>query len=174
MTVKQPKDLRTGLTNAYNSTRAHLRYILSDLTPEQAAAEPTIGSRTILYYLHHIINSEIYWMSATGRSIDVYAKEVPFDVAIEMLDKVQDKILHELKSSSDDEFIFRPPTESEKPSLGWVISRVTLHAFYHSGEIIYTRYAVGGSDLPDDKVEESWAGMIDAISNLIFFVKQKK
>jgi len=174
MTIQKPKDLRTGLTQAYTQTRAHLQYILSDLTPEQAVSEPVPGSRSILYYLHHIINSEIYWISATGRSVDVYVKEVPFDVAKEMLDKVQETILTELKSSLEDEFVFRPPTEKVKPSFGWVISHITLHSFYHCAEIIYTRYSVGGSDLPNDEVEESWTRMIDAISKLIFFVKQKE
>lgn len=174
MAIQKPKDLRAGLTQAYTVTRAHLRYLLSDLTPEQAVSEPALGSRSILYYLHHIINSEIYWISATGRSVDVYVKEVPFDVAKEMLDEVQETILNELKSSPEDEFVFRPPTEKEKPSLGWVIAHITLHSFYHCAEIIYTRYCVGGSDLPDDKVEESWTRMIDTISKLIFFVKQKE
>jgi uncharacterized damage-inducible protein DinB len=172
MTNQKPKNLRTGLIKAYTTVRSHLRYLLSDLTPEQAASEPTPGSRSILYYLHHIINSEIYWISATGRSVDLYAKEVPLDAAIEMLDEVQNKILSELKSCSDDEFVFRPPTEGVKPSLGWVISHITLHSFYHNAEIIYTRYSVGGTDLPTDEVEESWSRMINVIAELIFFVKQ--
>ncbi|MFX1561862.1 MAG: DinB family protein [Promethearchaeota archaeon] len=174
MANQKPKDLRMGLIQAYTVTRGHLRYLLSDLSPEQAVSEPVLGSRSILYYLHHIINSEIYWISATGRSVDVYVKEVPFDVAKDMLDEVQETILSELKSCSEDEFVFRPPTEKEKPSLGWVISHITLHSFYHCAELIYTRYSVGGSDLPNDELEESWMRMIDSISKLIFFVKQKE
>ena len=172
MTVQSPKDLRNGLATAYKATRDHLRYLLTDLTPEQASQEAAPESRTIIYYLVHIANSELYWLSASGRKVIVYAKQVPFDIAINLLDEVQGRILQELKECPDEELVFQPPTEEQKPSLGWVVAHITLHTLYHSAEIIFTRYAVGGSDLPNDEIEESWGKIMNAITHLIFFVKQ--
>jgi hypothetical protein len=102
----------------------------------------------------------------------VYAKTVPLDIALDLLEDVRKQILRELKDCPEEELIFQPPTEKKKPSLGWVVSHITLHTLYHSGEIIYARYAVGGSDLPNDELEEHWGQMMEAISHLIFFVKQ--
>ncbi len=172
MTTQPPKDFRSGLGAAYVATRDHLSYLLTDLTPEQAAKKATPDSRTILYYLTHIANSELYWLAATGRKVIVYAKQVPLDIAIDLLDEVRSRILRELKKCSEEELSFQAPTKGEKPSLGWVISHITLHALYHSAEIIFTRYAVGGSDLPNDEVEDSWSRMMNAMAHLIFFVKQ--
>ena len=172
MTAKPPKNLRSGLATAYEAAREHLRHIISDLTPEQAAKEPAPESRTILYYLTHIANSELYWLSASGRKVVVYAKTVPLDIALDLLEDVQKRMLRELQDCPEDELVFQPPTEKEKPSLGWVIAHITLHMMYHSGEIIYARYAVGGSDLPSDELEEHWEKMMTAVSHLIFFVKQ--
>ena len=172
MPTRTPKDLRSGLAAAYEAARNHLRYIVSDLTPEQAGKEPVPESRTILYYLTHIANSELYWLSASGRKVVVYAKTVPLDIAMDLLEDVRKRMLRELKDCSEDELVFQPPTEKSKPSLVWVISRVTLHTLYHTGEIIYARYAVGGSDLPNDQLEEYWGTMMDAIAHLIFFTKQ--
>ncbi|MFX1509236.1 MAG: DinB family protein [Promethearchaeota archaeon] len=172
MTTKTPKDLRTGLAAAYEAARDHLRYIVSDLTPEQAGKEPAPESRTILYYLTHIANSELYWLSASGRKVVVYAKTVPLNIALDLLEDVRKRIIRELKDCPEEELVFQPPTEKKKPSLGWVISHITLHTLYHSGEIIYARYAVGGSDLPNDELEEYWSQMMEAVAQLIFFVKQ--
>lgn len=172
MTAQPPKDIRSGLAAAYKAAHNHLRYIISDLTPEQAAQEPAPESRTILYYLTHIANSELYWLSASGRKVVVYAKTVPLDIAIDLLEDVRKRMLLELKNCPEAELVFQPPTEKEKPSLGWVIAHITLHMMYHSGEIIYARYAVGGSDLPNDELEEQWGQMMTALTHLIFFVKQ--
>lgn len=172
MTGSKPTDLRTGLTTSYQAARDHLEYLLTDLTPEQANTAPTPGSRTINYYLVHLANSELYWLAATGRKVIMYAKDVPLDLAITFLNEVRERILHELAECKNKELNFQPPTEKKKPSLGWVVARMTLHALYHSGEIIYARYAVGGSDLPNDELEDSWARMMDSVANLIFFVKQ--
>lgn len=172
MTSQPPKDLRSGLATAYEAAREYLRYIISEITPEQAAQEPVPESRTILYYLTHIANSELYWLSASGRKVVVYAKTVPLDIATDLLEDVRKRIIRELRECPEEELIFQPPTDKAKPSLGWVISRITLHAMYHSGEIIYARYAVGGSDLPSDELEEYWGRMMDSISHLAFFTKQ--
>ena len=172
MPTPTPKDLRTGLGAAYEAARNHLRYIVSDLTPEQASKEPAPESRTILYYLTHIANSELYWLSATGRKVIVFAKTVPLDIAMDLFEDVRKRMLRELRDCPDEELVYKPPTENSKPSLGWVISRVTLHTLYHSGEIIYARYAVGGSDLPNDELEEYWGKMMDTVAHLIFFTKQ--
>ncbi len=172
MTTKTPKDLRSGLAVAYEAARDHLRYIVSDLTPEQAGKEPAPESRTIIYYLTHIANSELYWLSASGRKVVVYAKTVPLAIALDLLEDVRKRMLRELKECPEEELVFQPPTQKKKPSLGWVISHITLHTLYHSGEIIYARYAVGGSDLPNDELEECWGRMMEAIVQLIFFVKQ--
>lgn len=172
MTTHTSKDFRSGLAAAYRAARSHLRYLLTDLTPKQAATEPAPESRTILYYLTHIANSELYWLAASGRKVVVYAKEVPLDIAIDLLSEVHDRVLRELKECSEEELVFQPPTEDAPPSLGWIVSRITLHTLYHSGEIIYTRYAVGGSDLPNDEVEESWSSMMNAMMHLIFLSQQ--
>ncbi len=166
------RDLRNGLIAAYEAARDHLQYLLTDLTPEQASKEPVPESRTILYYLIHIANSELYWLSATGRKVIVYAKQVPLNIAIDLLEDVRKRVLRELRECSDEELTYQPPTEKEQPSLGWVVSRITLHTLYHSGEIIYARYAVGGSTLPNDELEESWDHMMDTITYLTFYVKQ--
>jgi hypothetical protein len=172
MTVQPPKDLRSGLAAAYDAARDYISYIITDLTPEEAGMEPAPESRTILYYLTHIANSELYWLSASGRKVTVYAKTVPLDIAKDLLEDVRKRILRELKDCPEEELTFQPPAEDSNPSLGWVISRITLHALYHSGELIYARYAVGGSDLPQDELEEYWAQMMDSVAHLTFFVKQ--
>ncbi|MFX1300478.1 MAG: DinB family protein [Promethearchaeota archaeon] len=172
MTTQTTNDFREGLATAYQAARSHLRYLLTDLTPEQAATEPAPESRTILYYLAHIANSELYWLATSGRKVVFYAKEVPLEIAIDLLDEVQDRVLRELKDCSDEELIFHPPTEDSKPSLGWIVSRITLHTLYHSAEIIYTRYAVGGSNLPNDVVEDSWSCMMNTLMHLIFRTEQ--
>jgi hypothetical protein len=172
MSTQPPEDLRSGLATAYEAARDYLRYIITEVTPVQAAKEPAPESRTILYYLTHIANSELYWLSASGRKVVVYAKTVPLDIAQDLLEDVRKRILRELKECPEEELVFQPPTEKEKPSLGWVVSRITLHTLYHSGEIIYARYAVGGSDLPSDELEDYWGKMMDSIAHLIFFTKQ--
>ena len=172
MTSKVPKDLRSGLIAAYKAARDHLQYIVSDLTSEQAGKEPVPESRTILYYLTHIANSELYWLSASGRKVIVYAKTVPLSIALDLLEDVRKRILRELRDCPEDQLVFQPPTVKQKPSLGWAVSHITLHTLYHSGEIIYARYAVGGSDLPNDELEEYWGKMMETITQLIFLVKQ--
>ncbi len=172
MSAQPSKDLRSGLAAAYEAARNYLRYILTELTPEQASKEPAPESRTILYYLTHIANSELYWLAASGRKVVVYAKTVPLDIAKDRLEDVWKRILRELRECPEEELVFQPPTQKEKPSLGWVVSHITLHTLYHSGEIIYARYAVGGSDLPNDELEEYWGKMIDSIVYLTFFTKQ--
>ncbi|MFX1318803.1 MAG: DinB family protein [Promethearchaeota archaeon] len=172
MSAQPPKNLRGGLAIAYEAARDYLRYIITELTPEQAAKEPTPESRTILYYLTHIANSELYWLSASGRKVVVYAKTVPLNIAKDLLEDVRKRILRELKECPEEELVFQPPTQKEKPSLGWVVSHITLHTLYHSGEIIYARYAVGGSDLHSDELEDYWGKMMDSITNLIFSTKQ--
>ncbi len=172
MTEKLPKDLRSGLAAAYEAAHDHLRYILKAITPEQATKEPTPKSRTILYYLHHLINTELYWLAATGRKVEQYPKAISFDAAIGLLSKVKERILEELKNCPKNELQFVPPTEKSDPSLGWVVNRITIHTLYHTGEILYARYAVGGFDLPNDELEESWGRMINSVAHLVFFVKQ--
>ena len=172
MSAQPSKDLRNGLAAAYQAARNYLRYILTELTSEQASKEPVPESRTILYYLTHIANSELYWLSASGRKVVVYAKTVPLDIAKDLLEDVRKRILRELRECPEEELVFQPPTQKDKPSLGWVVSHITLHTLYHSGEIIYARYAVGGSDLPNDELEEYWGKMIDSIAYLTFFTKQ--
>lgn len=172
MTDTPPKTLQTGLAAAYQAARQHLNFILSDLTANQASTEVAPESRTILYYLTHIANSELYWLAATGRKVIVYAKQVPLDIAKDLLIDVQKRILQELKECTPEELVFQPPTEKAKPSLGWVVAHITLHILYHSAEILFTRYAAGGSTLAQDELEESWGRMIEAVSHLIFYVKQ--
>ncbi|MFX0168193.1 MAG: DinB family protein [Candidatus Hodarchaeota archaeon] len=172
MKVNPPKDLRVGLAAAYRAAHNHLNYILTDLTAEQASQEIAPESRTIVYYLTHIANSELYWLAATGRKVIVYAKQVPLGIAKDLLIDVQERILRELKECPDEDLVFQPPTNKSKPSLGWVVAHTTLHTLYHSAEIIFTRYAAGGSTLPQDELEESWSRMVNAVSQLIFFVKQ--
>jgi uncharacterized damage-inducible protein DinB len=172
MSNNPPNDLQTGLAEAYQAARQHLEFILSDLTPDQASIEVAPESRTIVYYLTHIANSELYWLAATGRKVIVYAKQVPLDIAKDLLMDVQKRILQELKDCSKEDLVFQPPTEKSKPSLGWVVAHITLHSLYHSAEILFTRYAAGGTTLPQDELEESWGRMVDAVSNLIFYVKQ--
>lgn len=167
-----PKNFRDGLITAYKNARNYLRYLLTDLAPEQAEKEPVPESRTIIHYLIHIANSELYWLSASGRRVAVYAKQVPLNIAIDLLDEVQQRMIRELKNCSEDELVYQPPSEKSKPSLGWVVAHITLHTLYHSAEIIYTRYAVEGSDLPNDEVEELWGQMMNAVTQLIFCVKQ--
>jgi uncharacterized damage-inducible protein DinB len=172
MTDNPPKDLRTGLAAAYEAAHQHLNFILSDLSPEQASTEVAAESRTIVYYLTHIANSELYWLAATGRKVVVYAKQVPLDIAKDLLVDVQKRILQELKNCTEEELVFQPPTEKSKPSLGWVVAHICLHTLYHNAEILFTRYAAGGSTLPQDELEESWGRMMEAVSHLIFYVKQ--
>ena len=172
MTEKPPKDLQSGLAAAYQAARKHLNFILSDLTANQASTEVAPESRTIVYYLTHIANSELYWLAATGRKVIVYAKEVPLDIAKDLLMDVEKRILQELKECTPEDLVFQPPTEKAKPSLGWVVAHITLHLLYHTAEILFTRYAAGGSTLPQDKLEDSWGHMMEAVSHLIFFVHQ--
>lgn len=172
MTNKPPKDLQSGLAAAYQAARNHLNFILSDLTDDQASTEVAPESRTIVYYLTHIANSELYWLAATGRKVIVYAKQVPLDIAKDLLMDVEKRILQELKDCTPEDLVFQPPTEKSKPSLGWVVAHITLHMLYHTAEIIFTRYAAGGSTLPQDELEDSWGRMVEAVSHLIFFVQQ--
>jgi len=114
MTDEPPKDLKTGLAAAYQAARKHLNFILSDLTANQGSIEVAPESRTIIYYLTHIANSELYWLAATGRKVIVYAKQVPLDIARDLLIDVEKRILQELKDCTQEELVFQPPTEKTK------------------------------------------------------------
>jgi len=60
MTTQTTKDFRDGLATAYRAARSHLRYLLTDLTPElHLRANIKYGIRQLLLILTGVITMSL-------------------------------------------------------------------------------------------------------------------
>jgi uncharacterized damage-inducible protein DinB len=162
-----PSWFREKLIHAHENQRAHLHYVLKDLTNDELIKEVTNEeySRSIAGLAMHIGTAETYWFHKANNSIGPPVIADTFDEVLSRINENTEKITKILKECPEEQLRLIPPKDGG-PSIAWAALRTSQHGIYHSGQIAKIRRMIGTSDLPPDP-ENLWGKAVDSTLEII-------
>jgi uncharacterized damage-inducible protein DinB len=153
--------------DAHNNQRAHLRYVLKDLTNAEITKIVTEEeySRSIAGLVMHIGTAETYWFHKANNSIGPPVIADTFEEVMTRIDENTEKITKIVQECPEEQLRIIPPKEGG-PSIAWAVLRTAQHGIYHAGQIAKIRRMIGASDLPPDS-ENRWGKAVDSTLEII-------
>lgn len=159
---------RQALVGAHRNQRAHMFFVLQNLTDDELKKEITTEdySRSIIGIVMHIGTAETYWFHKAKESIGppviVDTVEEAFARIRENTARIEEKVLECPKN----QLRIIPPTKESGPSIAWAVLRTAQHGIYHSGQIAKIRRIIGASELGPD-IEDTWSTAADSLIQII-------
>ena len=162
-----PSWFREKVVQAHENQRAHLHYVLKDLTNDELTKIVTNEeySRSIAGLVMHIGTAETYWFHKAGNSIGPPVIADAFDEVLSRINENTEKITKIVRECPEDQLRITPPKEGG-PSIAWAVLRTAQHGIYHAGHIAKIRRMIGTADLPSDP-DNLWGNAVDSTLKII-------
>ncbi len=162
-----PGWFRGKVIQAHKNQRAHLQYVLQDLTNDELIKEVTTEeySRSIAGIVMHIGTAETYWFHKAKKSIGPPVIADTFEEVMSRIYENTEKITKIILECPEEQLSLIPPKEGG-PSYAWAALRTAQHGIYHSGQIAKIRRMIGASEIPPDS-ENLWAMAVDSTLEII-------
>lgn len=154
-----------ALLKPYRLGRKAVYRAVEGLTQEDALWRPAPGVKSIQGLLVHLGGAERFWLDLLAREVLDLPQGDGLEEALDFLRGMEALMVHHVESAGPD--LVREVTTARGPlNLAWVLKRVTQHAFYHLGTLVYLRLA----RQPDWSAEAGlgdWQRAADAFSALV-------
>ncbi len=162
-----PSWFREKVIEAHMNQRAHLEYVLQNLTDDEFIKEVTKEefSKSIAGTVMHIGTAETYWFHKANNSIGPPVIADSFDEVMNRIKENTEKITKIIRECSEDQLRIISP-EDGGPSFAWAVLRTAQHGTYHAGQIAKIRRMIGASELPPDP-ENLWGKAVDSTLEII-------
>lgn len=146
---------RKKLKQIFTYTKLYIFHVLEDLSPHDLTWKPDgTKARTIISYVNHLMNTEIYWLKALDTTTYNYVgKDTSLDGIISLFKKVENHYLRLIDEATLDDLHIRRTIYEEKDgeiisvkqkgTLAWTVLRLALHTFGHISHINHIRYSLG-------------------------------
>ncbi|MFX0206430.1 MAG: DinB family protein [Candidatus Hodarchaeota archaeon] len=166
---------RKKLKQIFTYTKLYIFRVIEDLSPEDLTWRPEgTKARTIISYVNHLMNTEIYWLKALDpASYNYVGRNNSLDEVISLFKEVEKHYLRLIDVATlDDLQIRRTIYEEEggqiksvrqKGTLAWTILRLALHSLGHISHINHIRYSLGK---PPREGSDYWWTYTEALINL--------
>ena len=162
-----PNWFREKVIQAHENQRAHLYYVLKNLTNNDLIKIVTNEeySRSIAGLVMHIGTAETYWFHKAGNTIGPPVIADTFDEVISRVRENTEKIIKIVNECPEEQLRIIPPKEGG-PSIAWAVLRTAQHGIYHTGQIAKIRRMIGASVLPPDP-DNLWGDAVDSTLEII-------
>jgi hypothetical protein len=162
-----PGWFREKVSQAHENARAHLHYVLEDLTNEEIIKQVTGEeySRSIGGIVMHIGTAETYWFHKANNSIGPPVIADTFEELMSRISENTEKIMKIVRECPEEQLRIIPPSEGG-PSIAWAVLRTSQHGIYHAGQIAKIRRMISAKDLPHDP-ENLWGKAVDSILEIV-------
>ncbi|MFW9902815.1 MAG: DinB family protein [Candidatus Thorarchaeota archaeon] len=166
---------RKKLKQIFTYTKLYIFRVLEDLSPEDLIWRPKgTKARTIISYVNHLMNTEIYWLKALDTSTYNYVgKDNSLEEIISLFKEVEKHYLKLIDEATHDDFQIRRTIFEEekgqiksvkqKGTLAWTVLRLALHTLGHISHINHIRYSLGK---PPHEGGDYWWTYTEAMINL--------
>ncbi|MFX1518135.1 MAG: DinB family protein [Promethearchaeota archaeon] len=165
---------RKKLKQIFTYTKLYIFRVLEDLSPEDLTWRPeSTKARTIISYVNHLMNTEIYWLKALDTTTYNYVgTDNSLEEIISLFKEVEQHYLRLIDNATLDDFqIRRTIYEEEKGqisvkqegTLAWTVLRLALHTLGHISHINHIRYSLGK---PPREGNDYWWTYTEAVINL--------
>ncbi len=167
MSKLTPSWFREAVIQAHRNQRAHLQFVLKDLTDAELVKEVTTEeySRSIAGIVMHIGTAETYWFHKAKNSIGPPVIADNFEEVLARIEANTKNIIQIVQNCSEDQLRIVPPRDGG-PSIAWAVLRTSQHGIYHAGQIAKIRRMLGTAELPPDS-ENFWGNAIDSTLEII-------
>jgi uncharacterized damage-inducible protein DinB len=165
--VLKANQFREMVIQAHKNQRAHLHYVLQDLTNEELVKEVTSEelSKSIAGIVMHIGTAETYWFHKAKNSIGPPVIADTFDQVMIRIRENTEKIIKLVQECDEGQLRIVPPRDGG-PSIAWAVLRTSQHGTYHAGQIAKIRRMIGAVALPSD-TGYLWGKTIDSPLDII-------
>lgn len=162
-----PSWFREKVIEAHKNQRAHLEYVLQDLTNDELIKQVTNEefSRSIAGTVMHIGTAETYWFHKANHPIGPPVIADTFEVVMERIKENTDKITKIIQECPEEQLRIKSPKDGG-PSFVWAVLRTAQHGTYHAGQIAKIRRMIGASELPPDS-ENLWGKAVDSTLEIL-------
>jgi len=162
-----PSWFREKVIEAHKNQRAHLQYVLQDLTKDDLVKQVTNEefSRSIAGLVMHIGTAETYWFHKANNSIGPPVIVDTFEEVMSRIKENTEKIIKIIKECPEEQLRIISPKDGG-PSFAWAVLRTAQHGIYHAGQIAKIRRMIGASELPPDS-ESYWGKAVDSTLEII-------
>ena len=129
--------------------------MIEDLSPEDLTWRPEgTKARTIISYVNHLMNTEIYWLKALDPiTYNYVGRNNSLDEVVSLFKKVEKQYLKLIDEATLEDFQIRKTVYEEekgqiesviqKGTLAWTVLRLALHTLGHISHINHIRYSLG-------------------------------
>ncbi|UCE13799.1 MAG: DinB family protein [Candidatus Heimdallarchaeota archaeon] len=146
---------RKKLKQIFTYIKMYIFHVLEDLSPDDLTWRPdNTKARTIISYINHLMNTEIYWLKALDTSTyDYVRRDNSLNEIISLFEKVEKHYLRLIDEATVDDLQIRRTIYEEKDgeiisvkqkgTLAWTVLRLALHTLGHISHINHIRYSLG-------------------------------
>ncbi len=169
-----PNWFREKVVQAHENQRAHLHYVLKDLTNDELTKIVTNEeySRSIAGLVMHIGTAETYWFHKANNPIGAPVIADTFDEVLTRINENTEKIIKIVRECPEEQLRIVPPKEGG-PSIAWAVLRTAQHGIYHAGQIAKIRRMTDASELPPDP-DNLWGKAVDSSLEIIRALLDKR
>ena len=166
---------RKKLKQIFTYTKLYIFRVLEDLSPEDLTWRPKgTKARTIISYVNHLMNTEIYWLKALDTTTYNYVgRDNSLEEVISLFKEVEKHYLRLIDKATLDDLQIRRTIYEEKKgqiisvkqkgTLAWTVLRLALHTFGHISHINHIRFSLGK---PPREGSDYWWTYTEAVINL--------
>ena len=157
-----PAWFRDKVIQAHENMRAHLHYVLTDLTYDELVKQVTSEeySKSIAGIVMHIGTAETYWFHKANNSIGPPVIADTFEEVLARIKENTEKITKLVRECPEEQLRVIPPNEGG-PSIAWAVLRTSQHGIYHAGQIAKLRRMIGAKEL-QPAPENLWGKAVDS------------
>ncbi|MFX1283155.1 MAG: DinB family protein [Promethearchaeota archaeon] len=163
---------RKKLKQIFKYTKLYIFRVLEDLSPKELTWRPEgTKAKTIISYVNHLMNTEIYWLKALDTTTYNYVdKDNSLNDIISLFKKVEKHYLSLIDEATLEDFQIRRTIYEEendqiksikqKGTLAWTVLRLALHTLGHISHINHIRYSL---DKPPREGSDYWWAYTEAV-----------
>ncbi|MFW9788783.1 MAG: DinB family protein [Candidatus Thorarchaeota archaeon] len=162
-----PNWFREKVIETHNNARAHLHFVLQDLTLDELIKEVTSEeySRSIAGTVMHIGTAETYWFHKAKNPIGPPVIHDTWEEVTARMSENTEKITNIIRECDEEQLRIIPPRDGG-PSFAWAALRTSQHGIYHAGQIAKIRRIIGAKELPKD-IEGKWGTAVDSLLEIL-------
>lgn len=180
--MSQVELFRSRLKSVFLSNRKHMYRMLANLSLEdiQWKNKGTEKAMSIYDILRHIVNTEVFWLRRLDDNhFDVIRStdKTGFEDLLVRYKEQEQYYLDRLTKAHENSLKLTPIKYNrqeliQRGTFGWIVIKVSIHAFHHAGQISHIRYSLNNppkQPLPDERSTWWWASeAVIALANSFF------